>query len=232
MASCSSMNEYFQRMKDLAEQLNDVGHPVSESRLVLQMVTGLPQEYDTVASFITQADKSWDDAREMIDREQRRHAARQQAHSALTASHGTPQNTTNNNPNLTASNPPPPQPYHPAQTFDTYQPRNQTRGRGHGRNSYRGRGRGCYSYYQNPNQPTSQSNPQPPNYNQAYNPYPWWAAPPPCPHPAQSPWTSNWTRPNNPTPPPQQPNPTTHPLARAWQPHHPRIHTHRNPVTR
>ncbi|XP_022042062.1 uncharacterized protein LOC110944720 [Helianthus annuus] len=78
MASCSSMNDYFQRMKDLAEQLKDVGHPVSESRLVLQMLTGLPQEYDTVASFITQADKLWDDAREMIDWEQRRQAARQQ----------------------------------------------------------------------------------------------------------------------------------------------------------
>ncbi|XP_022031460.1 uncharacterized protein LOC110932434 [Helianthus annuus] len=60
---------------DLADQLNDVDHPVTESRLVLQMVTGLPQEYDTVASFITQADESWDDARDMIEREQRRQAA-------------------------------------------------------------------------------------------------------------------------------------------------------------
>ncbi|XP_022023556.1 uncharacterized protein LOC110923807 [Helianthus annuus] len=58
MASCSSLNAYFQQMKDLAEQLYDVDHPVSDSRLVLQMVTGLPQEYDTIASFIIQADKS------------------------------------------------------------------------------------------------------------------------------------------------------------------------------
>ncbi|KAJ0737567.1 hypothetical protein HanLR1_Chr06g0208461 [Helianthus annuus] len=132
MASCSSLNAYFQQMKDLAEQLNDVDHPVSDSRLVLQMVTGLPQEYDTVASFIIQADKSWDDAREMIEREQRRQAARQ---AALTAHTPQPSNPTNNpwqptwsRPNTTAPqqppqhpNPPPgfgltaPSPYPPSQ---------------------------------------------------------------------------------------------------------------------
>ncbi|KAJ0436513.1 hypothetical protein HanHA300_Chr16g0591671 [Helianthus annuus] len=93
MASCPSLNEYFQRMKDLADQLNDVVHPVSESRLVLQMVTGLPQEYDTVASFITQADKSWDDARDMIEHEQRCQAARQSIQAALTVTNGAPNPT-------------------------------------------------------------------------------------------------------------------------------------------
>nr|XP_043633735.1 uncharacterized protein LOC122604943 [Erigeron canadensis] len=78
MASCTSMSAYFQKMKDLADQLNDVDHPISESRLVLQMIIGLPSEFDTVASFITQSDASWDYAREMLDREQRRQAARQQ----------------------------------------------------------------------------------------------------------------------------------------------------------
>lgn len=52
LASCSSMDEYQQKLKDLTEQLNDVDHTVPESPLVLQMVRGLPQEYDTVASII------------------------------------------------------------------------------------------------------------------------------------------------------------------------------------
>ncbi|KAJ0620861.1 hypothetical protein HanIR_Chr01g0002231 [Helianthus annuus] len=206
MASCSSLNEYFQRMKDLADQLKDVDHPVSASRLVLQMVTGLPQEYDTVASFIIQADKSWDDAREMIEREQRRQAARQ----AVLAAHAPPPNTPTNPPN--PSNPPPPQPYHPAQTYDNRTP---SRGRGRGRNSYRGRGRGRYSYYQHnyPNNPTApnQSQNYPPSYNPNQQPsYPWWASPPPCPHPAQAPWSANWSRPTSPAPP-QQPSNATPP---------------------
>ncbi|KAJ0833952.1 hypothetical protein HanRHA438_Chr16g0738341 [Helianthus annuus] len=210
MASCPSLNEYFQRMKDLADQLNDVVHSVSESRLVLQMVTGLPQEYDTVASFITQADKSWDDARDMIEREQRRQAARQSIQAALTVTNGAPNPTPNP---TTNPNPPPPQPCHPAQTYDN-PTQNQNRGRGRGRNSYRGRGRGRYSYYPN-NQPTyltpSAQTPSS-HYNQTYSPYPWWASPPPCPHPAQSPWTSNWNRPAQ-TTPPQQPNTQPQPPA-------------------
>uniref|UniRef100_A0A251TEV6 Gag-polypeptide of LTR copia-type n=1 Tax=Helianthus annuus TaxID=4232 RepID=A0A251TEV6_HELAN len=135
MASCSSLNDYFQRMKDLADQLNDVDHPVSESRLVLQMVTGLPQEYDTVASFITQAEKSWDDARDMIEREQRRQAARQSIHTALSITNAAPNQNT---PPTPSPNPTPPPPYHPAQTYDTRNhTQSQNRGRGRGRSSYR-----------------------------------------------------------------------------------------------
>ncbi|KAF5784753.1 hypothetical protein HanXRQr2_Chr10g0420611 [Helianthus annuus] len=195
MASCSSLNDYFQRMKDLADQLNDVDHPVSESRLVLQMVTGLPQEYDTVASFITQAEKSWDDARDMIEREQRRQAARQSIHTALSITNAAPNQNT---PPTPSPNPTPPPPYHPAQTYDTRNhTQSQNRGRGRGRSSYRGRGRGRYQFYSQ-TQPTYQhfqtQNP-PPNYPPSPAPYPWWAAPPPCPHPAQAPWAPTWTRP-------------------------------------
>ncbi|XP_035844542.1 uncharacterized protein LOC118491152 [Helianthus annuus] len=129
MASCSSFNDYFQRMKDLADQLNDVDHPVNESRLVLQMVTGLPQEYDTVASFITQAEKSWDDVRDMIEREQRRQAARQSIHAALSITNAAPNQNT---PPTPSPNPTPPPPYHPAQTYDT---------RNHTQSQNRGRGR-------------------------------------------------------------------------------------------
>lgn len=76
LAACSSMDEYCQKLKDLAGQLNDVDHPVSESRLVLQLVCGLPSEYDTVASFINQSRTNWDTARDMIQLEQQRQAAR------------------------------------------------------------------------------------------------------------------------------------------------------------
>lgn len=42
LSSCSSMEEYCQKLKDLADQLTDVDHHVTESRLVLQLVRGLP----------------------------------------------------------------------------------------------------------------------------------------------------------------------------------------------
>ncbi|XP_022004532.1 uncharacterized protein LOC110902105 [Helianthus annuus] len=79
LASCSSLNDYFQRLKDIANQLADVDQPVTESRLVLQMVQGLPAEYDTTASFTYQSNTSWDDARDMVEREQRRQLACQQS---------------------------------------------------------------------------------------------------------------------------------------------------------
>ncbi|XP_076897328.1 uncharacterized protein LOC143550593 [Bidens hawaiensis] len=66
LSSCSSLDDYGQKLKDLAEQLGDVDHPVNEARLVLQLVRGLPIEYDTVASFINQSDTSWDNARSML----------------------------------------------------------------------------------------------------------------------------------------------------------------------
>ncbi|KAJ0602473.1 hypothetical protein HanIR_Chr03g0140121 [Helianthus annuus] len=52
--SCASFDEYCQTLKDLAEQLRDVDQPVSDSRLVIQMVRGLPIEYDTIAAIINQ----------------------------------------------------------------------------------------------------------------------------------------------------------------------------------
>ncbi|KAM0069710.1 hypothetical protein Hdeb2414_s0001g00004701 [Helianthus debilis subsp. tardiflorus] len=206
MVSCSSLNDYFQRMKDLADQLSDVDHSVSESRLVLQMVSGLPQEYDIVASFITQAEKSWDDARDMIEREQRRQATRQSIQAAFhpTSAPSNPQPNPPANPTHNP-NPHPPQPYHPAQTYDQ-RAQYPTRGRGRGRHSYRGRGR--YSNYQT-HQPTNHSTQQP--YSPSYSPYPWWASPPPCPYPAQSPWTSNWNRTAQTTPPHQPAHPSQPP---------------------
>ncbi|XP_021986561.1 uncharacterized protein LOC110883003 [Helianthus annuus] len=214
LASCSSLNDYFQKLKDIAEQLSDVNQPVTESRLVLQMVQGLPPEFDTTAQFTNQSNTSWDDARDMIDQEQRRQAARQQ-HSAFAAPR-TGQTAGNAAPPLpppadgTAA---PPPPVHPAQQFEPYGYRQNTRGRRRGGRGYQGgRGRGRYNQgnYQQWQQQGSYQQPntmaQPPLAQAAGSPSPgygWWPTPPPCPYPAQSPWQSNWTRPAAPAPPNQ-----------------------------
>lgn len=60
------MEDYCQKLKDLAEQLNDVESPVPESRLVLQLVPGLPPEYDVTTSLINQSSPSWDTAVDLL----------------------------------------------------------------------------------------------------------------------------------------------------------------------
>ncbi|KAL3630542.1 hypothetical protein CASFOL_023526 [Castilleja foliolosa] len=85
LSACSSMDDYAQKLKDLANQLTDVDHPVSESRLVLQLVRGLPAEYDVVGAFINQSSPSWDTARSMLQLETQRQSARQPAPAVLAA---------------------------------------------------------------------------------------------------------------------------------------------------
>ncbi|XP_024974863.1 uncharacterized protein LOC112512970 [Cynara cardunculus var. scolymus] len=60
LTACSSMDEYCQKIKGLAEQLTDVDNPVNEKRMVLQLVRSLPADFDMVASFINQSSPSWD----------------------------------------------------------------------------------------------------------------------------------------------------------------------------
>ncbi|XP_023766432.1 uncharacterized protein LOC111914958 [Lactuca sativa] len=50
LSAFSSFDEYCQKLKDIATQLGDIDQPVSESRLVIQMVRGLPVEYDTIGN--------------------------------------------------------------------------------------------------------------------------------------------------------------------------------------
>ncbi|KAI3691923.1 hypothetical protein L6452_31726 [Arctium lappa] len=76
LSTCTSMDEYCQKLKDIADQLTDVDNPISEQRLVLQLVRGLPPEYDTVASFINQSSPTWDTERSMLQLEQHRQSAR------------------------------------------------------------------------------------------------------------------------------------------------------------
>ncbi|KAJ0955978.1 putative RNA-directed DNA polymerase [Helianthus annuus] len=49
LAACSSVDDYCQQLKEIVNQLNDVDQPVTESRLVLQLVRGLSSEFDTTA---------------------------------------------------------------------------------------------------------------------------------------------------------------------------------------
>ena len=60
------MEDYCQQLKDLANQLGDVDQPVSEKRLVLQLVRGLSPEFDTTASLINSQAADWDLARTML----------------------------------------------------------------------------------------------------------------------------------------------------------------------
>ncbi|XP_076945489.1 uncharacterized protein LOC143616576 [Bidens hawaiensis] len=54
LGSCSSVEDYCQQLSDLANQLADVDQPISDSRLVLQLVCRLPEEFNTTATLINQ----------------------------------------------------------------------------------------------------------------------------------------------------------------------------------
>jgi hypothetical protein len=56
MEDFSNVSAYCQRLKQLSDQLKNVGAPVTEHRLVLQMVSGLYEPYRGVATLIRQKD--------------------------------------------------------------------------------------------------------------------------------------------------------------------------------
>ncbi|XP_074313431.1 uncharacterized protein LOC141648602 [Silene latifolia] len=56
MGDFSSVSAYCQRLKSLADQLKNVGSPVTNNRLVLQLVSGLTPAYQSVGTIIRQAD--------------------------------------------------------------------------------------------------------------------------------------------------------------------------------
>ncbi|KAI3682106.1 hypothetical protein L2E82_50138 [Cichorium intybus] len=174
LTACSSMDEYCQKLKDLAEQLADVDNPVSEARLVLQLVRGLPMEYDVVGTFINQSSPTWDVARSMLQLEIHRQKARQNPTNTAMVSPQAPQQSqpSSNHGQFFQQN-------NPQKSYDTN--RNRGRGRntwrGGGRNSNRGgRGRGSGN-----NSCSQHRIGQQPN---------WWA-PPPCPYPSQNSWPTS-----------------------------------------
>ncbi|GKC67352.1 ribonuclease H-like domain-containing protein, partial [Tanacetum coccineum] len=52
----SNVSDYCQELKVLADQLSNIGSPVSNDRLVLQLVAGLNESYDSVASHLQHTD--------------------------------------------------------------------------------------------------------------------------------------------------------------------------------
>ncbi|XP_076901367.1 uncharacterized protein LOC143555749 [Bidens hawaiensis] len=53
-----SLEAYCQRLKELANQLADVDQPVTQKRLLLQLVRGLPTEFDVTSSIINNSSPS------------------------------------------------------------------------------------------------------------------------------------------------------------------------------
>lgn len=180
LSSCSSVNDYCQQLKELANQLADVDQPVSEKRLVLQLVRGLSPEFDTTAQLINSQQADWDLARTMLNDEVIRKEARQQQSTSVLVAPTAPNPLTSNFGQQTAPADP-----SAAQTQPSGQP---SRGRGRGRNQSRGRGgrgRGYRGQSSNTNwafqSPTGQ-----PSYPQ----WAWWNTPP-CPYPTQTNWRPN-----------------------------------------
>ncbi|XP_021975205.1 uncharacterized protein LOC110870326 [Helianthus annuus] len=162
LAACSSLDDYCQKLKELANQLVDVDHPITESRLVLQLVRGLPAEFDTTASLINSSNADWDLALSMLNDEAIRIEGRQKATTSVLAA-------------PTAQRQPPTT-QQPTSQNPSYGGQQPFRGKGCGRgnfnqNSRGGRGRGAG---RSPGPPAyftqaGPSAPPPPGYN-ALNP--------------------------------------------------------------
>ncbi|XP_074265513.1 uncharacterized protein LOC141587950 [Silene latifolia] len=86
LANLPSLDAYCQRLRDIAGQMKDVGAAVDDNRLVLQLVSGLPSSYDTVAAYINQTLPNFETARSMLELELHRQSARDEPPEALVAS--------------------------------------------------------------------------------------------------------------------------------------------------
>ncbi|XP_076934660.1 uncharacterized protein LOC143601033 [Bidens hawaiensis] len=182
LASFSSLEAYFLKLKELAEKLKDVESPVTENRLVLQLVRGLPREYDSVGSFINQQLPTWESACSMVQLEQHRQHAREPSPPPVVAAaieqpgnHVAPPEQRRDNQPFVQSHGPTNQ---RRQGLNTRRPTRTTTGSSsNAANTSAGPSRG--------NHP-----PWPAQSSGYWHPY--WAPPPPCPYPTQSGWASPW----------------------------------------
>ncbi|XP_076914474.1 uncharacterized protein LOC143573494 [Bidens hawaiensis] len=133
LAACSSVEDYCQQLSDLANQLADVDQPVSDSRLVLQLVRGLPVEYNTTASLINQQGVDWDQAITMLQDEVIRIEAQKGSQNTVLAT--------------TAATPSTGSIHQPTDASYSSNNRRGNRGRG-GASNRRGRGRGRFQQQQ------------------------------------------------------------------------------------
>ncbi|CAH9116814.1 unnamed protein product [Cuscuta epithymum] len=98
-----NVTSYCRALKSLADQLANVNSPVDNHRLVLRMVSGLPQEYATVATIIQQSNPLplFSTARSMVRLEETRQAQQTPSAAALVHTGG---------PSPPRDPPPPPHP--------------------------------------------------------------------------------------------------------------------------
>ncbi|XP_057456533.1 uncharacterized protein LOC130747578 [Lotus japonicus] len=181
MEAFPTVAAYCQRLKTLSDQLRDVGAPVNNHRLVLQLISGLTGAYRGIATLIRQSNPlpSFHQARSMLTLEEASMAKMKppESHAAYVAT----------------------QPRSSDASSQSSDRRTSNRSRSHnskGRGGNRGNGGGSRSG-------TSQGSSPPMPPQQQYFPYQHWGwapppwAMPPCPYP-----TSQWTRPPA---PPRQP---------------------------
>ncbi|XP_021983889.1 uncharacterized protein LOC110879682 [Helianthus annuus] len=181
LASCASVDDYCQQLKELANQLSDVDQPVTESRMVLQLVRGLSAEFDTTAQLIHSQQADWDTARTMLNDEVIRLEARKQQSSSVLYTPASTNHTTNQQ-----------TPAHSSENNQQQQQPPSYRGRGRGRGQgYRGRGgRGRGNRGQSPPTPWNFLNYT--GQQQQFPQWAWWSTPP-CPYPTQNTWKPNPT---------------------------------------
>lgn len=91
MEDFPNVSAYCQRLKQLSDQLKNVGAPVSSHRLVLQLVSGLSEPYRGVATLIRQSNPlpSFFQARSMLTLEDQSGLAKMHSTSSPTALHTT-----------------------------------------------------------------------------------------------------------------------------------------------
>ncbi|XP_026431543.1 uncharacterized protein LOC113328743 [Papaver somniferum] len=84
---CNDVDDYCDKLQALSNRPSDLDFPMDEKRLVIQLVNGLPEEYNTVASFIQQSMPSFDTARSQLRTEEirRDQQSNSGSHTALAA---------------------------------------------------------------------------------------------------------------------------------------------------
>ncbi|XP_074310147.1 uncharacterized protein LOC141645874 [Silene latifolia] len=166
LASLPSFDAYCQRLRELAGALKDVGAAINDQRLVLQLVRGLPKDYDTVAAYINQTLPNFETARSMIELENHRRALRDEP-AVLVAPNSPPEN----------------------RPWDDQPKSSKPRHHGGRKNN----GNGSSSKGGNRNQKQSTSTFTAPTA--AWGPMLAWPGPwtpPPCPYPTHPGWTQPW----------------------------------------
>ncbi|XLR04576.1 hypothetical protein S83_070774 [Arachis hypogaea] len=204
MADFPNVSAYCQHLKSLSDQLKNVGSPVDNNRLVLQLVSSLTELYKGVATLIRQSDllSQFYQARSMLTLEEAG-LAKKAAHSSSSAMVARYSNGPHDISDHASSN-----------RNNTGRKRNQNRsyngGKNRSNNGGRGGGKGGIGGGGNAGggpigrgnnrsigqQPTGQ---QPPTNTPWYGGQPWpWMAPwapwpiPPCPYPSNA-----WTKPTH-----------------------------------